>query len=37
MKIFRFSVKAKIYLKPCIHFKSENVNVENEGSAGENF
>ena len=26
-----------MYLKPCIHLKSENVNIENESATGENF
>ena len=30
----RFSIKVNIYLKPCIHLKSENVNIENEAIAG---
>ena len=34
---FRFSVKVNIYLEPCIHIKSENVNIENEGAAGDKF
>ena len=35
--LFRFSVKFNIYLKSCIHLKSENVNIENEGASGKNF
>ena len=34
---FRFSVKVNIYLKPCMHPKSKNVNIENKGAAGKNF
>ena len=34
---FRFSVKANIYLKPCICLKSENMNTENEGTTSEYF
>ena len=34
---FRFSVKVSIYSKPCVHLKSENVNIENEGAAGKKF
>ena len=32
-----FSVKVNIYLKPFIHFTSENMNIENEDAAGRNF
>ena len=32
-----FSVKVNIYLKPFIHFTSENMNTENEDAAGRNF
>ena len=31
-----FSVKVNIYLKPFIHFTSENMNIENEDAAGRN-
>ena len=34
---FRFSVKANMYMKPCICLKSKNVNIENEGANGKNF
>ena len=34
---FRFRIKVKIYLKTCIHLKSEIVNIENEGAACEKF
>ena len=34
---FWFKVKLSIYLKPCMYLKSENVNIENVGTTGENF
>ena len=34
---FRFSVKVNIYLKPCMHPKSKNVNIENKGGASKHF
>ena len=33
----RFSIKVNIYLKPCIHIKPENVQLENEDVAGKNL